>query len=132
MKPYCIFFSALLLTACGQIQPQTQEINFATVNNGEYMALTYDGRTYVPFCAGSSERMGERIGNYSADGSETNLVYVYAVKGQPQESWLMDATGENCRESMLYREISVTEYPEGFVPEPEYRWNPQKNGGTST
>ena len=127
----CLFclIPALLLASCGTEEKSgSPQISFTTMQDENYLALTHDGRIYVPFCAGSKSLMGACIGNYSADGSETNLVYVYAVKGQSPEEWLMDAANGNCSESMLYREQSVTDYPEGFAYEPEYWWNdPEKS-----
>lgn len=97
--------------------PATEEI--LTVDCGEYAALVWQGRTYVPYCAVGNAALGRRIGG-SVDG-EVREEY-YTCEGLSGQEWLIAYPRSGLMDSpMLYREQSVWDIPEGL--ESEYAWN---------
>lgn len=128
-----VYAAVLLFTliSCGLKKDETvsypeNAIDYATSGGGEYMCvLDFDNDlTYVPFCPGSNNSLGQCIGSYSNDGSETNLTYVFELKDYSSKEWIITSLSlKNCNELMIYREEKVTEIPDGLVSEPDYWWN---------
>lgn len=115
-KAFAGFFAALFIfCAC----ESAEQIKLTTQNTGDYTAIIWEERTYVPFCAVSAKERGEVIG--LIDGEENHVAFEYA--GYPAESWLIDGFVEGAYvfDTVLYREMSVTVIPEGISS--EYKWN---------
>ncbi len=107
-----IFLVVLSLFACSK-----QELaNMTTELKDEYAAIVWENRTYVPYGALSAygER-GQQIG--IVDGDETYKVY--ECKGYSSDEWIVTALPHD--PAMLYREIDVTDIPNGW--QSEYQWN---------
>lgn len=87
-------------------------------DTGEYKAIVWGDKTYVPFCAVSNEDRGKKIG--VVDGDKNDQVYEY--KGFSTDEWVISFyhSGE-MDGSMLIREKNVTQIPEGL--QSEYAWN---------
>jgi hypothetical protein len=85
-------------------------------NGGGYATIVWGDRTYVPY--GALSAYGER-GNQIGivDGEKDNKVY--ECKGYPVEQWIVNVLPHDA--AMLYKEIGVTDIPEGW--ESEYEWN---------
>jgi hypothetical protein len=81
-----------------------------------YATIVWGDRTYVPY--GALSAYGER-GNQIGivDGEKDNKVY--ECKGYPVEQWIVNALPHDA--AMLFREINVTDIPDGW--ESEYEWN---------
>lgn len=81
-----------------------------------YATIVWGDRTYVPYgpSVGYGER-GKQIG--ILDGDQDNRVY--ELKGYPAEEWIVNAFPYDA--AMLYKEIDVTDIPDGW--ESEYEWN---------
>lgn len=89
------------------------------VDTGEYAALVWQGRTYVPYCPAGKIALGRRIGG-SADGDFREDYY--ACEGYSEQEWLIAFPRSGLMDSpMLYREQSVWDIPEEL--ESEYAWN---------
>jgi hypothetical protein len=100
------------LSACSQ-----QNLEDMTSGTGEgYATIVWGDRTYVPY--GALSAYGER-GNQIGivDGEKDNKIY--ECKGYPVEQWIVNALSHDA--AMLYREISVTDIPDGW--DSEYEWN---------
>ncbi len=87
-----------------------------TTAGDRYMSISWDGRTYVPFCAVSKEDCGTQIGYL--DGETDNRVCQY--KNYPTDGWIASYLTVDCG-AMLFKEISVTEIPDNLHS--EYDWN---------
>lgn len=113
---------AITLCACGK---QEQELaNMTTKVNDDYVSIIWEEKTYVPYCAISKKDCGEQIG--IVDDDEDNRVYEY--KGYSSDEWIVNSYISGLMDgSMLYKEINVSNIPDGL--ESEYEWN---NGTTVT
>jgi hypothetical protein len=124
-----IVLAALLLVSFRACSAQgttgTQEVadvqelaNITMVDQGDYAAIVWDGRTYVPYTAIAKKDCGKQIGILDDDKNDK----VYAYKDYSTEMWIaeMYISGE-MDGPMLYREINVTDIPEGL--QSEYEWN---------
>jgi hypothetical protein len=100
------------LYACSQ-----QNLEHMTSGTGDgYAAIVWGDKTYVPYGALSSYgESGKQIG--IVDGDKNNRVY--ECKGYSVEQWIVSALPHDA--AMLYREIGVTDIPEGW--QSEYKWN---------
>ena len=101
-----------MMCACSQ---QDLE-NMASVEGDGYAAIVWGGKTYVPYgaLAGYGER-GKQIG--IVDGDKDNRVY--ELKGYSVDEWIVNAFPYDA--AMLYKEIDVTDIPDGW--QSEYEWN---------
>ncbi len=100
-----------VLCACAE-----QELANMTTSEGQgYAAIVWDDRAYIPYCAISKRECGEQIG--IVDGDKEGRVYQY--KNYSTEQWIINAYTMDG--AILYREVNVTEIPEGL--ESEYDWN---------
>jgi hypothetical protein len=90
----------------------------STKDTGEYAAIVWGDKTYVPFCAVNNSERGVQLG--IVDEDDNNQIYEY--KDHSVEEWVISFyhSGE-MDGSMLMREIKVTEIPDGLKS--EYEWN---------
>ncbi len=106
-------FIAITLCACGK-----QELaNMTTEVNDDYSAIIWKDKTYVPYCAFSKADCGDQIGIIDNDKNDK----VYEYKGYTADAWIINMYGKNSDTVMLYREISVSDIPDGL--QSEYEWN---------
>ena len=89
-----------------------------TQNNNEYIAIIWEDRIYVPFCAINNSEQGAQIGIVNSD--KNNKVYEY--QGHSTDDWIISfyKSGEmDC--SMLMKEINTTKIPDNLHS--DYQWN---------
>lgn len=81
-----------------------------------YATIIWGDKTYVPYGALSDygER-GKQIG--IVDGNKDNKVY--ECKGFSADEWIVESLPHDG--AMLWREINVTDIPDGW--QSEYEWN---------
>lgn len=82
-----------------------------------YVAIVWEDKTYVPYCAVAKSDCGTQLG--IVDGNKDDRVYEY--KGYSADEWIVNSLVMDGG-AMLYREIDVTDVPNGL--ESEYEWNP--------
>ncbi len=83
--------------------------------HGDYVAIVWEDKTYVPYCAISKADCGEQIG--IVNGDENDRVYEY--RGYSTDEWIINSYVMDS--AMLCREIHVTNVPDGL--QSEYEWN---------
>ena len=106
------------LCACSKQGTAEELEDMTTVSGDGYVAIAWDKNLYVPYCAVSKSDLGKQIG--IVDGDKDDRVYEY--KGYSTNEWLINMYESGLMDSaMLYREINVTDIPEGWVS--EYEWN---------
>lgn len=107
----------LFLVVKNNKKPEHLE-NMTYYETEEYQAIVWNSKTYVPFCAvGNSER-GNWIGIVNND--ENDRVYEY--KNYSTDEWIISFLNSGVMpESMLMKEINVTDIPKGL--QSEYEWN---------
>jgi hypothetical protein len=118
-KVLLMFVTVIMLSICAcSKQEVTDMANMTTEDNDDYVSIVWDGKTYVPYTAISKKDCGKQIG--IIDNDENDKVYEY--KGYSSDMWIaeMYISGE-MDSPMLFREINVTDIPEGL--ESEYEWN---------
>jgi hypothetical protein len=105
-----------ILSFCGC---SGQELaNMGTKANGDYQAIIWDGRTYVPYCAISKKDCGKQIGIINGDSKDK----VYEYNGCSTDEWIANMYVSGLMDApMLFREIDVTVIPNGLKS--EYSWN---------
>ncbi|MBD5522072.1 MAG: hypothetical protein HDR03_12790 [Lachnospiraceae bacterium] len=117
-KLYCIIclygLISIMLCACGK-----QELaNMTTEVTDYYASIIWKDKTYVPYCAISEKNRGKQIG--IVDDDEDNRIYEY--KGYSSDEWIVNSYISGLMDgSMLYKEINVSDIPDGL--ESEYEWN---------
>ena len=121
-----VIVAMLLCCACAKQDVPLEKMAFQKSANGEYMTIVWDGRTYVPFTSVAKAEMGKKIGYYideetAGAGGEDSAVYVYEFKGYSSAEWLVDYADGFMNMPALWKEVSVTEIPEGLVS--DYEWN---------
>lgn len=106
----------ITLCSCGSNKRDLEDMS--TLNNGEYQAIIWNDKTYVPYCAISNSDRGEQIGIVNGDKNDQ----IYQYRGYSVEEWIISFyhSGE-MDNSMLMRELNVTEIPSGLKS--EYDWN---------
>ena len=100
-----------------------QPIVYEADSNGEYLYLSDNGKTYVPYCPFKKSYLGDCIGYYASPAdeyTESARIYIYAFKGYSSAEWIVDYDPD-INEGMVMREIHATVIPEGL--ESEYEWN---------
>lgn len=108
---FLIAIMILSLCACSK-----QELaDMTTEMHDDYSAIVWEDKTYVPYCAISKTDCGEQIG--IVDGDKDDKVYEY--KGYSTDEWIINYYVMDS--AMLYREINVTNIPDGL--QSEYEWN---------
>lgn len=100
----------LLLSACGCWNPAPVEMTSSV--EGGLRLVHWDGRTYAPFCVVSKNSRGAEIGY--VDGDRDDRISAYG--DLPPEEWLVSWMPQDGG-AMLLKERSVTEIPDGLVPE---------------
>lgn len=113
---YLCSLISIMLCACGKDQ---NLIDMSTAEGDGYMAIIWEGRTYVPFCPVSKNDCGTKIGYLN--GETDNRVCEY--KDYPTEEWIANYLTVDGG-AMLFKETNVTEIPDGL--ESEYEWNTAK------
>lgn len=103
----------ITLCACGK-----QELaDMTTEVNDDYSAIIWENKTYVPYCAFSKTDCGEQIGIVDSDKDDK----VYEYKGYSTDEWIINIYERNLDTVMLYKEINVSDIPDGL--QSEYEWN---------
>ena len=110
--PICIV--SVVLCACST-QHNLVEMN--TKEENSYVAIIWDDKTYVPYCAFSKSDCGRQIG--IVDGDKDDKVFEY--KGYSSDEWIINYYANNMDTIMLLREIDVTDIPDNLHS--EYEWN---------
>lgn len=106
-KILLIFMSVIMLCSCnGKL------INMTKTDNGEYTSIVWEDRKYIPFCVVSKSDCGKKIG--CIDGDKDEIVSLY--KDLPQNEWLANYLTMDGG-AMLYKEVSVTDIPDGLHDE---------------
>lgn len=120
MKKHLLLIASisLLLIACGHEKKPDNLLDYSSGTTDEYAYVTIDDKIFVPFTAVDNTDLGEWIG--TVDGDEKNRIYEY--KDLSSDEWIISfyKSGE-MDSSMLMKEQSITEYPEGLSS--EYQWN---------
>ena len=104
---------AILFSLCACSQQELADMG--TDENDDYVAIIWEDRTYIPYCAISKSDCGKQIGIVNGDKDDR----VYEYKGYSTNEWLINSYIMDS--AMLYREINVTDIPSGL--ESEYDWN---------
>lgn len=113
-----VILALFVLCGCQKQEPaELADMSSAVVGN-EYQTILWEDRTYVPYCAIAKSDCGKQIG--IVDGDKNDRVYEYA--GYSTDAWLINIyVTYEMDGAMLYREIHVSEIPEGL--QSEYAWN---------
>ena len=106
---------AVVLCACGEEQEQ-ELADISTVEGDGYVAIIWEKRTYVPFSVVSKNDCGALIGYRDGDTSDRVCEY----KDYPPNEWIANYLTVDGG-AMLYKEINVTDIPDGL--QSEYEWN---------
>lgn len=105
--------AAVVLCACGE----KQELADISITEGDgYQAIIWDERTYVPFCVVSKNDCGTLIGYINGDTVDRVCEY----KDYPSSEWIANYLTVDGG-ALLYKEINVTDIPDGL--QSEYEWN---------
>lgn len=109
----------LIITLCSCGKNEKGLENMSTLDRGQYRAIVWDAKTYVPYCAISNNERGNQIG--IVNGNVNHQIYEYS--NHQVDDWIISFydSGEMDGSSMLMRELSVTEIPDGIHS--EYNWN---------
>lgn len=111
-------FVCLIITlwSCGKSKKELEDMSI--LDTGEYQAIVWNDKTYVPYCAIFNSERGDQIGIVNGDENH----HIYRYNDYPVEEWIISFyySGE-MDGSMLMRELSVTEIPEEI--QSEYNWN---------
>ena len=121
MKKKLLVVAALLilinLGGCTQNQSSTLD-HMSSITTKDYVAISWQGRTYVSFCVIDNSYRGEQIG--VVDNDDDDQIYKY--KGYSENEWLISFYNSGLMDnSMLLREMSVTNIPDNL--DSEYEWN---------
>lgn len=108
-----VILAAVVLCACGEEQ---ELADISTTEGDGYQAIIWEERTYVPFCAVSKNDCGTLIGYVNGDTVDRVCEY----KHYPSNEWIANYLTVDCG-AMLYKEINVTDIPDGL--QSEYEWN---------
>ena len=93
--------------------------DMTAVDAGDYVAIQWEGRTYVPFGAVSPWERGRLLG--IVDGDERDQVYAW--RDHSPREWAISYYDSGLMpDAMLMREKRVTDIPPGRSS--EYFWNP--------
>ncbi len=114
-KLFITFFAVLFslsLCSCGESR---ELVDMEGSDTGEYYAVTWEDRTYIPFCVVDKNDRGGQIGY--VNGDKDNRISEY--KEFPAEDWLVSWMPTDGG-AMLLKEKNVTEIPEGLTDEYGY------------
>ena len=104
---------SIVLCACGK---NTNLIDMSTTEGDEYMAIIWEDRTYIPFCAISKNDCGTQIGYLNGETDDRICEY----KDYPTDEWIVNHLMAD-EGAILFKEVNVTHIPDGL--ESEYEWN---------
>ena len=108
----------LMITGCGNSNSVEELADMTTSSEDGYTAIVWGENTYVPYCAIQRNECGKQIG--FVDGDKDNRVYEY--DGYSTDEWIISIYVSGLMDgAMLYREINVTDIPDGL--QSEYEWN---------
>ena len=111
---------ALIVSLCACSGQDSAEglADMTTVSGDGYVAISWNNNLYVPYCAISNSDRGKQIG--IVDGDKDDKVYEY--NGYSANEWIINIYESGLMDgAMLYREINVTDIPDGL--QSEYEWN---------
>ena len=113
--PFLLIFMIIAsLCACSKQKSDLVVMSYEV--GDEHVSIIYGDKTYVPYGPLSAYvDRGEQIGYIN--GNENDKIY--EVKGYSTDEWIATAIPYDA--AMLYREINVTDIPEGW--QSEYEWN---------
>lgn len=114
-KTFCLLLAfALIISLCACSQQNLEDMTSGTGDG--YATIVWGDKTYVPYgaLADYGER-GKQIG--IVDGNKDDRVY--ELKGYSADEWIVNAFTHDA--AMLFREINVTDIPDGW--QSEYEWN---------
>jgi hypothetical protein len=118
MKKVVSMFLAVIMIVSVCACSRQELADMTTEDNGSYVTIVWDGKTYVPYAAISKRDCGKQIGIISGDENDK----VYAYKNYSTEMWIAEMYNSGLMdEPMLFREINVTDIPDGLSS--EYEWN---------
>ena len=108
----------MLLCACNARKEVGDLKNYTSGDTGQYVYVALNGKIFVPFTAVSNADRGKQIGIVNGDPKDQ----IYEYKDYPTDEWIISyyESGE-MDGSMLMKEESISEFPEGL--ESEYEWN---------
>ena len=108
----------LLFVACGHEKKPDNLLGYSSGTTDDYVYVTIDDKTFIPFAAVSNSAQGDWIG--IVDGDEKDRIYEY--KDYSPDEWIISfyKSGE-MDISLLMKEQNVTEYPKGVYS--DYLWN---------
>ena len=118
MKKFISFalIALLIVTLCACSQNQQDLEDMSTGTGDGYVTIIWDDKTYVPYGPLSTYGdRGKQIGIVDGDKDYK----AYECKGYSTDEWIVTAIPYDA--AMLYREINVTDIPEGW--QSEYEWN---------
>lgn len=112
-------FGSVILMILGLCACQKREMaDLSSAAGNEYKAIVWEDRTYVPYCAVAKKECGKQVG--IVDGDKNDRVYEY--DGYSTEEWIVNVYVAGLMDgAMLYKEITVSDIPEGL--QSEYEWN---------
>ena len=113
---FTLFLISIFLISLGACAGEKSDL--AVMSYGvteEHATIVWEDSTYVPYGPISKTDCGKQIG--FIDGNETDKVYEF--KDYPPSEWIITALPHD--PAMLWREIKVTDIPEGL--DSEYEWN---------
>ena len=116
MKKFILFamIVVLIVSLCACSQQDLEDMTSGTYDGAT--GIVWGDKTYIPYgpLAAYGDR-GKQIGIIDGDKGHK----VYECKGYSTDEWIAAALPYDA--AMLYREINVTDIPEGW--ESEYEWN---------
>lgn len=119
MKRLLLFGIIVCLTFsfCACIAPQSHDLaNMTYKETDEYVAILWEGRTYVAYCPISKSKMGTQIG--IVDGDKQDRVYEYV--GCSTDEWIISMYISGLMDNpLLYKEIGVQDIPDEIQSEYE-------------
>ena len=105
-----------------------EPIQYTEVVNpgGNYIELHEEGqdRIFVPYMPAAPNMIEACIGYYSEGDEPESIIYVCSLKDLSPAEWICGSLSERVNghmEAMIFREIHVTDIPNGFSS--EYDWN---------
>jgi hypothetical protein len=107
----------IILCSCGKNEKGL--VNMSTLDKFGYRAIVWSHRVYVPYCDISNNERGNQVGIVNGNINEQ----IYEYSNHQVDDWIIwfFASGETDGWSILMRELSVTEIPNGLHS--EYSWN---------
>lgn len=118
MKLYNVIYLCIIISATFCACGTKQDLADMNTKEGDgYVAISWNDKTYVPYCAFSKNKCGRQIG--IVDGDEDDKVFEY--NGYSSDEWIINYYANNMDTVMLLREINVTDIPDGM--QSEYEWN---------